>query len=931
MDMASWTAHLSGHKHNSRALNKGLSPHIQPDQAISTDHTTVCTSCNVHLKNHFWAGHIQGKRHQARERFLKYRSALDEAEKDKNGLCVEGGKDLGYIDPASNARKEITINIKCTIPFGKSVLREAILASKQGSRPVETGFKVASVVYGTPITPTRSVAVVVSFYQQFIGRYEDRLELTFEDVQLQKRFLISRHLHVIIGNQHEYEALRPVIPYVPKPRIARDPEVHVVEGVAPPSTRSIPYVAPLPRAAIPGHLLTVLNGTDPTKKQIEHIKRIHLPKAVSCLTYSRHFKNLIWIEEHRTEADLARYDMHDVVLERHNQYFYLGIPGLAEKRPSVLIGDKILVQRVNAQAGNWFEGHVHVVRRDQVGLCFHTSFSGWSPTQKYNIRFRLNRIVMRRQHQALDSAFEEGRVLFPLQSHVKGISPRPIVFCNPLVAGNAPQVKAVVSIAHLPVGSPPFVVFGPPGTGKTITIVEAIRQVLKVNPSAKILACAPSNSAADLIAQRLCTKVGTSTVGMDPNALFRMYAPSRNKEQAPTELRNHVYTTQDGHFSVPLMARMKSFRVVVATCVAASMAAGIGMPRGHFTHIFLDEAGQATEPEAFISIKTMADPKTNIILSGDPKQLGPIIRSPIARILGLETSYLERLMNSDVYEVGSSNDAPVVKLTKNFRSHHSILKFPNERFYSGDLEPCADPAVTNSFLNSPFLPNNPRFPVVFHAVSGKDDREASSPSFFNIEEVLQVVSYVRQLKESRKFRASDNDIGIIAPYHAQCLKIRNSLRNVADSIKVGSVEEFQGQERKVIIISTVRSSKDFVEYDLRHTLGFVASPRRFNVAVTRAQALLVVVGNPHVLGLDPLWRAFLNYIYNNDGWTGPIDIPWNPEEELEEGGYDVKTRMQAEQDMNEFTRRVESMTLGNAEDGDVEEDANVDRPWRDAE
>ena len=104
--------------------------------------------------------------------------------------------------------------------------------------------------------------------------------------------------------------------------------------------------------------------------------------------------------------------------------------------------------------------------------------------------------------------------------------------------------------------------------------------------------------------------------------------------------------------------------------------------------------------------------------------------------------------------------------------------------------------------------------------------------------------------------------------------------------------------------------------------------------MTRAQALLIVIGNPQVLGLDPLWRAFLNYIYDNDGWTGSMDIPWDPEEDLENGTrYDARTRRQAELDMNEFTRRMESLTLGNAEEIDValEEDANVDRPWRDAE
>ena len=88
---------------------------------------------------------------------------------------------------------------------------------------------------------------------------------------------------------------------------------------------------------------------------------------------------------------------------------------------------------------------------------------------------------------------------------------------------------------------------------------------------------------------------------------------------------------------------------------------------------------------------------------------------------------------------------------KNFRSHKAILQFPNERFYGGDLVACGEPAIINSFLKSQYLPSK-KFPIIFHAVSGKDDREASSPSFFNILEVLQVKSYVQKLKEDRKFK-----------------------------------------------------------------------------------------------------------------------------------------------------------------------------------
>ena len=123
----------------------------------------------------------------------------------------------------------------------------------------------------------------------------------------------------------------------------------------------------------------------------------------------------------------------------------------------------MLVQKQGAGAsGHWYEGHVHVVRQSEVGLVFHSSFGGWTSSQRYNVRFKLNRIVMRRQHQALDSAFEEDRVLFPAQEHVEEVSiTRRLSFINPLIAGNPRQREAVQTIVHQQPGAPPFVVFGP--------------------------------------------------------------------------------------------------------------------------------------------------------------------------------------------------------------------------------------------------------------------------------------------------------------------------------------------------------------------------------------------------------------------------------------------------------------------------------------
>ncbi|KAF8632166.1 hypothetical protein AX17_004907 [Amanita inopinata Kibby_2008] len=870
-----------------------------------------------------WKEHVEGFRHRRKENFKSYRAAMDEAEKDKNGIVVDGSFDFDIVDPArASSRVRLAATIKTTTPNLRVKLSSLKLVSSRGVTGSNMTYTVTAEGSNREVTPRLCVKLTVTLNQQHIGRYEDRLEMTFQDLVLKKQFLISRPVRAIVGNKADHEMLKAKTPYVPRQRTTRRIETRVVDGVAPPSLKMIPYVGKLPKAEIPRQLLETLSGGT-TKEVIDRIRRIYLPTTLDSDSFGRHFRHLLWIEEVRTEQDLERYDIPDATLQKHNSYYYIEVPGLAEKRPSVLVGDRILVQRHGATEGHWYEGFVHVIRQREVGLRFHESFKGWSASQQYHVHFKLNRIPLRRQHHALDMVFQEDRVLFPTRQHATSINsplalrlvPR---YHNPDIATNPQQSQAVISIVKLPPGSPTFTIFGPCGTGKTSTVIEAILQILDSNPGTRVLACAPSNSAADLIT----TKLSSS---LNKEKMFRFNAPSRYKNQVPDKVLGYSFLKDDIHFGVP-MIRIKHFRVIVSTCVSASFAAGIGMPRGHFTHIFIDEAGQATEPEAMISIKTLADNATNIIIAGDPKQLGPIIRSPVARELGLQKSYLERLMDREAYDTDRHSGVTVVKLLQNYRSHSAILKFPNERFYRNELRVCASPAKINRYLQCSLLPSG-QFPIVFHAVFGKNDREASSPSFFNIEEALQIKQYVQKLRADKRFRTTDDDIGIIAPYHAQCLKIRAALKSVADGIKVGSVEEFQGQERPVIMISTVRSSKEFIEYDIRHTLGFVANPRRFNVAITRTQALLIIVGDPQVLSLDPLWRRFLNYIHNNKGWTGPPP-DWDTKAHVDDdGGYDRSIRERAQVDMNDFTRRMEQLTMAGVDD----DDADVDQPWRDVE
>ena len=124
--------------------------------------------------------------------------------------------------------------------------------------------------------------------------------------------------------------------------------------------------------------------------------------------------------------------------------------------------------------------------------------------------------------------------------------------------------------------------------------------------------------------------------------------------------------------------------------------------------------------------------------------------------------------------------------------------------------------------------------MIFHGVIGQDLKEESSPSFFNIEEVIIVRDYIKKLLEMKDNKVSQAEIGVIAPYRRQVQKIRQKLQKDGyRNVMVGSTEEFQGQERRIIIVSTVRSNPEYVHTDNQYKLGFLKNPKRFNVAITR--------------------------------------------------------------------------------------------------
>ncbi|KAF5808029.1 putative DNA helicase [Helianthus annuus] len=299
-------------------------------------------------------------------------------------------------------------------------------------------------------------------------------------------------------------------------------------------------------------------------------------------------------------------------------------------------------------------------------------------------------------------------------------------------------------------GGPPYVVHGPPGTGKTVTLIEAILQLYKTQSNSVILVCAASNSAADHVFARLVTfKVRKGDI-------LRLGSTFNHKQ-------------------------LKRCRIIVFTYASADLLYPLHGRMGRFTHMFLDDAAQVSEPETMIPISLVYRRNMVVVLSGDPLFF--------SKDSGLGKSFMERLCELNCYKDGNKNY--VTKLVRNYRSHKHIL---SQVLYKGDLVSCKEEDTLYLEAWKDFIPN-PDFPVLFIGVQGVDESEGNSlTSWFNRIEANEVVVVILYLicKGIKK-----GDIGVITPYRQQVLKLRKALEmfdglGSESGIKVGTVESFEG-------------------------------------------------------------------------------------------------------------------------------------------
>ncbi|XP_036257025.1 RNA helicase Mov10l1 [Molothrus ater] len=734
------------------------------------------------------------------------------------------------------------------------------------------------------------------------GHSKELLLLGFSD------FTVGRYIEATVTNEEEL-LIAPVQPYSPeKPKNIPDSQLRKTTVAAPKQKRNKRRWCSnfLPHFTIPDELRKCV------EQQLDILTfQPLLAERLNLHNYKANFSTLLWLEEIKAEMDLKDYYMTGVTLKRNGNLLVLEVPGVEEGRPRLIPGDKVILKsQVYSDHIIEYIAYVAEICEEDVTLKVNADFERTYNLEPMDVEFVHCSIPSRRCHLAIQQAVYLGeKVLFPerlvlqspqaiktqntteycavddglkqpsqQESKVKkkqnkqtkagetvALKQRDGEFFNPVL--NVQQKLAVRRILSGECRPTPYLLFGPPGTGKTVTVIEAILQIHFTLPDSRILVCAPSNAATDLI----CLRLHQSNL-LKPGTMVRVNAAFRSTEQIDDMVKPYCKDGDD-------IQKALWSRIVITTCSSAGLFYQTDTRLGHFTHVILDEAGQASEPESLIPIGLISEADGQIILVGDPKQLGPVIKSKLAQSFGLSVSLLERLSSRELYlrdedafgACGAYNPLLITKLTKNYRSHSALLALPSKLFYHKELEVCADTSVVTSFLNWEKLPRK-GFPLIFHGIRGSEAREGRSPSWFNPAEAVQVMMYCCQLARSEYSAVPVTDIGVIAPYRKQVEKIRFLLRSIdLEDIKVGTVEEFQGQEYMVIILSTVRSQKVVID-DEKHSLGFLCNPKRFNVAITRAKALLIVVGNPHILVKDPCFCALLEYSLMNRVYIG-CDLP----------------------------------------------------------
>ncbi|GAA4438125.1 AAA domain-containing protein [Ravibacter arvi] len=427
------------------------------------------------------------------------------------------------------------------------------------------------------------------------------------------------------------------------------------------------------------------------------------------------------------------------------------------------------------------------------------------------------------------------------------------------------------------------IVHGPPGTGKTTTLVAATLELLK-KTSKPLLAIAPSNTAIDLLCERLAQKgvrvvrIGNPVrvsdelqeltldhrISVHPDfkrirelkkraSEFRNMAHKYKRNFGPEERQQRKALFAEAGRISHEVAHLEDFitedelhraQVIAATPVGAYHYAIRDLS---FDTALIDEAGQALEAACWIPILKVK----KVILAGDHLQLPPTVKSEEAARKGLTLTLMEKC-------AGYHPEATVL-LNEQYRMHEKIMYYPSETFYGSRLQ--AHESVRTQTLFDHDLP----LEFIDTAGCGFEEQPVST-SFVNPEEgqllVTVLFDYLRGLKLENT-RSDEITVGVLSPYKQQVERLKSMVTahpdyaNWSSQLTVNTIDGFQGQERDIMVIGMVRSNSE-------GKTGFLNETRRMNVAMTRARKKLVVIGDSSTLGAQPFYERFITYAQENE-------------------------------------------------------------------
>ena len=422
------------------------------------------------------------------------------------------------------------------------------------------------------------------------------------------------------------------------------------------------------------------------------------------------------------------------------------------------------------------------------------------------------------------------------------------------------------------------IVHGPPGTGKTTTLVEAIFETLHREP--QVLVCAQSNMAVDWISERLVDRgvnvlrIGNPTRVNDKMLSFtyeRRFEAHPDYEllwsirKAIRELRQHRKRGSENWHQK--MDRLKSraaeleirinaelfgeARVIACTLVGSANRLLEGQK---YNTLFIDEAAQALEAASWIPIRRVR----RVVLAGDHCQLPPTVKSLAALKAGLGKTLMERLVEN--------HPEAVTLLGVQYRMNEEIMRFSSDWFYGGKVQ--SAPQIKHRSILDYDIPMEwvSLTPSSDHegsqAPSGYEEFIGESFGRINKLEAQITIDVLKQyFTKIGKARILEEriDVGVISPYRAQVQYLRHLVKRdpffkpYRSLISINTVDGFQGQERDVILISLVRSNDD-------GQIGFLRDLRRMNVAITRARMKLIILGNPDTMTRHPFYRKLYEYV-----------------------------------------------------------------------